>query len=114
MNHASIEGLQFHYWFDDKNDCLVITTTATADGGMSLSWMLAWKPEDGFRVERLREDPLYGIGTRHEAPLTDFPFAATVTAIKQNGHDFEGDALRRILDLLHQAVTAASTLKGNP
>jgi hypothetical protein len=116
INHASIGGLQVHYWFAGGNDCLVITTASTTDGGMSLSWMLGWKPEDGFRAERLREDSRCGIGTRHEATLTDFPLAAAIAEIEKYGQGIERVALRRILELLHQAqaIAAATPVRGNP
>jgi len=78
--------------------------------------MLCWKPDDGFRAERLREDPHYGIGTRDDVPVTAFPLAAAITEIEKNGQGIERKDRLQILDLLHQVHTPAATsrLKANP
>lgn len=81
IRHATCNGFQFRYDFGGKHDCLVITSPTTTTGGLLLSWMLSWRAGEQFRVEQLREDATYGIGTRQPATLAQFPLADALAAL---------------------------------
>ncbi|AOS46274.1 hypothetical protein Verru16b_03374 [Lacunisphaera limnophila] len=97
--HAVVDDMQVHYSFTGNNDCLIIVTAPTATGAL----MFCWRPEDGFRAESLWEDNRYGIGTRKDIPLSEFPIESTLAKFNQIRPPLESEDLERIMALLHQA-----------
>ncbi len=114
--HAVIGPFQLHYQFAGTDDCLIITSRTEAHGDLLLTWMLAWRPGEGFRVERLREDARHGIGAGEPASIKDFPLAEALRSLDALAAGIDPADHRQIHALLLQAQTAsgASQFTANP
>lgn len=66
--------------------------------------MFSWRTGEGFRVEQLREDATYGIGTRQPASLADFPLAAAAAALALPAARIAPVDSRRLQSLLREAA----------